>query len=274
MQRVLVGLLFVLMFLTALTLSAQHRIFPKQTPKDPRAAEIAGIDSYEMVRNGPRLAVQAFDAEGKLLADCETESTDQATTMSCKLPNGQQLQARWFERHVEFEDLDTGDHFSLHFVGRPFPPSESSFLGASQAAREGWSLRGNWSWEEVEQKWGHITPIFGYLRGELDLTLGRPAEQSATPQQFRLKVDELDSFIACPDGELFCNSALKCDAGDLGLTPTSCCTKASILADACCERRTLQSCCANSPCSVICPLGLYCDCFLDGWQWDCQPDCV
>lgn len=275
MQRLFVSVVFVMMYLTAVAGTAQHRIFPKQTPKDPRATELAGIAAYYMERHDQQITVGAFDAEGKLLANCEIDFLETKTLMSCTMSNGQQYQARWFERHVEFEDLDTRDHFSLHFMGRPSPPSESSFRGVSNEAKAAWSLKGTRSWEEVEQDWGHITPIFGYLLGEIEITLGRISDdESAAHQRFRIKVDEADSFITCPDGEAFCNSDLKCDVGDLGADPTSCCAKISKQADACCEIQTLQTCCANSPCSVICPFGLYCDCFLDGWLWDCQPNCI
>ena len=45
---------------------------------------------------------------------------------------------------------------------------------------EGWVVRGTKTWEEVERDWGHITPIFGNLMGEVELTLGIRAERRSS----------------------------------------------------------------------------------------------
>lgn len=264
----------VLLTLLVLPVAAQHRDFPMQSPKDPMTTEVTGIAAYHLVREGEIVKAEAFDSNEALLASCTAEWSQEATTLSCVFPDGQELQATWFPRHVEFEDLTTGEHFSLHFEGRSARLSESAAVGVHEAARKGWSVRGGKTWEELDRDWGKLTPIFAYLKNEIQITLnGAPAPRLNVRPHLRLET-EPDALMLCPDGELFCNSSRKCDEGDLGSTPSSCCTKVSILADACCERQSGLPCCANSICQYICPFGLYCDCFLDGWQFDCQPDCV
>lgn len=245
--------------------------FPRQSPKVPRTSEVAGIESYSLAREGDLTMVEAFGGDGESIATCEVQWLKESTVMTCTMGNGERYQATWYAQHVEFASLDTGEHFSLH-------PDPERLDGATPSERQdprfGWILRGTKSWEEVERDWGHKTVIFGSLLEELQITLGKiPGDRLFLDQQIRISAPPAN--FQCEGGGLpSCSSNDPCHTSELGGSSSGCCSRASQNVDVCCRLRTGASCCANSLCHVICPLNIYCDCFLDGWMRECpEPPC-
>jgi hypothetical protein len=175
-QRLVVGLLW----LCATPATAQVVDFPVQPAKTPEAKS-AGIGSYGLTREGEIVAVEAFDLAGEPLANCEVQWLEDSKVMTCTMMNGQRFRATWYQERAELEDLVTGDHISLHKEG----PSLREIMEMAPEARpehEGWVVGGTKAWQEVERDWGHITPILGSLLGEIEITLGIPAERLSSIQ--------------------------------------------------------------------------------------------
>lgn len=154
---------------------AQTVEYPVQPSKTPEAKS-AGIGSYRLTQDGEIIEAEAFDLEGRPLADCKASWPEDTQVMTCTiLPDGERFRATWYSKRVEFENLDSGDHFSLYKEG-PSLREIAAMEPEERPERDGWVLRGTKTWEEVERDWGHITPIFGNLSGEIKLTLGTRAE--------------------------------------------------------------------------------------------------
>jgi len=250
---------------------AQHADFPIQTPKDYKATEVAGIGSYHLVLEGDHAAVQSFDLEGRVYANCEIDWPEDSKSMVCTMLDGGRFKASWYASRAEFEDLYTNDHVSIEFGDVDSQEAAFSEPGEPQPGfHRSWTLRGTKNRDEIRRDWGTIMPFFAYLFAEVELTLGKIPGDQDTPLERMFSPLPPNNLIFCPDGTPFCNSQKKCRKSALGTTASSCCTTASNDADQCCKSLTGIGCCANSLCSVICPFGLYCDCFLDGWQADCS----
>ena len=160
-----------LLWIVAEPAMAQTVEYPVQ-PSKTAEAKNAGIGSYRLTQDGEIIAAKAFGLEGEPLADCEASWPEDSQVMTCTMqPDGGRFRATWYEDRVEFEDLDTGDHFSLYKDGPPLREI-AAMQPEERPERDGWVLRGTKTWEEVEHDWGHITPIFGNLSGEIKLTLG------------------------------------------------------------------------------------------------------
>ncbi len=171
-----------LLMMAAVVATAQTVDYPVQAAKTPEASR-AGIGSYHLTREGEIVVVAAFGLEGAPLADCEAKWLEDSRVMTCTMPAGGSFRAIWYEERVEFDDLVTGEHFSLHKEG-PSLREVAAMEPEARPERGGWVVRGTNTWEEVERDWGHITPIFGNLLGEIELTLGISAEQRPSVDAF------------------------------------------------------------------------------------------
>jgi hypothetical protein len=170
MPRHLIAVCLGALWLAGPSLAAQRVEIPLQTPKDPRATTEAGIGSYYLAEHGDSVEVEAFDAEGALLADCAAAWLVASKVLTCKMGDGGRFRATWYRRHVELEDLVHGDLVDLPIdlprggTRNPNPP-----LTARHGGRV---LQGDGTSDDVEPEWGSITPVFGYLMREVETTLG------------------------------------------------------------------------------------------------------
>lgn len=151
------------------SLTSQVTTFPTQPSKTPEA-RAAGIATYEISRSGDTADVVAFTEDEALLADCTVEWLKVSRVMTCTMGIGGRYRSTWQEsrQQMKFEDLDHGGHFVLRFVGRGGEPPDPE----KHPTEDGWTFQGTKTWNEVERDWGHITPIFGNLMGEVEMTLG------------------------------------------------------------------------------------------------------
>lgn len=156
------------LWLSSSSLVAQVTEFPRQTPKNPEATSEAGIGSYRITKQGEVFEVDAFDVEDGLLASCTVEWFESSKVMVCEMADGRRFRSTWYERHAKFEELSSGEHFILRFKGQPGRVRDPD----ATAQERGWVVEGNKSWSEVEREWGDVTPIFGHLMGEMEVTLG------------------------------------------------------------------------------------------------------
>jgi len=172
MSQIVRGVVSCLLLFSGTATMAQTIEFPLQTPKFQETKEVAGIGSYHLIRNPEMVAVEAFDLDGELLANCEAEWPENRRVMTCEMAAGGLFRATWHEKHVDFEDLVTQEHFSLYF--EPPPPRLANPLEPGEPPPEHgtWVLRGTKTWDEVERDWGKITPIFSHLLVEVEATLG------------------------------------------------------------------------------------------------------
>lgn len=170
---------------------AQTIELPTQSAKDPEATVVAGIGSYNLSHEHgavdehgvvASVAVQALDVEGQPLAHCEIEWLGESKVMACRMPDGESFQATWFADRVEFEDLGMRDHLSLRVEGGSSLRAAELGFAKSRPGRGEWVLRGTKTMAEVEQDWGHVTPIFGYLLAEVEVTLRDDPGRSALPR--------------------------------------------------------------------------------------------
>lgn len=162
---------------------AQAVDFPPQPAKTPEA-KAAGIGSYHVSRQGKTATVEAFDAEGEPLADCEAQWREVSSSLSCTMPDGQRFRATWYAERAEFEDLGTGEHIALYKGESATEPA------AGQPDRGGWVIDGSKTWEEVERDWRDTTAIFGNLMVEIEITTGVLAERLARIRSGELSIDE------------------------------------------------------------------------------------
>lgn len=165
-------LLSCLLWLGSSSLAAQSRSLPRQMPKDPGTLPEAGIGSYQITKQGHAAEVDGFDEEGALLVTCTAQWLEDSKRLTCTMSDGGQYRATWYDRHVKFEDLASDEHIILRFKGQPGAVREPR----ATAQERGWTIDGMKTWEEVERDWGRITPIFGHLMGEVELTLGIASE--------------------------------------------------------------------------------------------------
>ena len=174
-RRLALGLLW----LGATVATGQTVDLPTQPVKTQEAKNV-GIGSYDLTREGEVVAVEAFDLAGELLADCEVRWLEVSRVMACTMADGQRFRATWLQKRVEFEDLVTGDRISLQKEG----PTLREIMEMAPEARpehHGWVVRGTKTWTEVERDWGHITPMFGNLLGEVEITLGILNQRLSSP---------------------------------------------------------------------------------------------
>ncbi len=153
---------------------AQTVDYPVQRSKTPEA-KAAGIGSYHLTREGEIVTAEVFGPEGEPLADCEARWLEDSRVMTCTMAHGGRFRATWYEQRAEFEDITTGDHFSVHKEG----PSLREIMAMEPESRPehwGWVIRGTETWEEVERDWGHVNLVLGNLMGEIEITLGILAE--------------------------------------------------------------------------------------------------
>lgn len=165
-------------FLTMSTaLPSQVTTFPAQPSKTPEA-RAAGIASYEITRRGDMVDVVAFSEDEALLADCTVEWLEASRVMTCTMGVGGRFRSTWqpSQKQAIFEDLDHGGHVILRFEGRGGGPPTPE----KHPSDDGWSLEGTKTWDEVERDWAAITPIFGNLMGEVEMTLGLVFDEEIT----------------------------------------------------------------------------------------------
>ncbi len=167
---------FGLLWLAAQTIAVAQTVdYPVQASKTPES-KAAGIGSYHLTREAEIVAAEVFGLEGEPLADCEARWLEDSTVMTCTMADGGRFRATWYEQWAEFENVATGDYYSLHKEG----PSLREIMAMEPESRPehwGWVIRGTETWEEVERDWGHITPVFGNLMGEIEITLGILADR-------------------------------------------------------------------------------------------------
>lgn len=165
--RFLVGL--VLLFFETASM-AQTIEFPLQPAKFQETREVAGIGSYKLTQNLDLVNVEAFDLDERLLATCEAEWPENKKILTCEMAEGGLFRVTWHKTQADFEDLVTGENFSIYYERPPDKPEESG----EPASRHGtWSFQSTKSRAEIERDWGKLTPIFANLMAEVEVTLGR-----------------------------------------------------------------------------------------------------
>jgi hypothetical protein len=277
MHRLISGMAILALF-TAGLVSAQSVDHGMRQPRDPEAKK-AGIGSYTLVTEGEKAELEVFGTNQQPLASCTMEWLPGSTVMVCgvELGKGGQFRVTWFSDGAEFEDLLTGDSFRVGTASSETLPDSFQLEPGQEPPAGKWnfSFEGSMSKSVAEQKWGRITRLLGLLAAEVETTLSK-GHNLRSSKGLRLPFGSPgEKVLLCGDNQFpDCSDSFGFIGQATATSASRCCLLASSDADFKCTIHTGSPCCANTFCTVGCTLGIFCNCSVGGFTWQCPPPCV